>query len=108
MRYQIYNNIKRYITEFGYDILDLLINPANPTTYIPMERYNEFGKQLKDHFNSQEVNKANFRKMLPLLTVNIHDVGSTKGCMHEYIVDFQYSFTTILSLIHISEPTRPY
>lgn len=95
MRYKIYNNIKQYIAEFGYEILDLLINPANPTSFIPMERYNEFGKQLDAHLNSTQINKTNFRKMLPLLNINIHDIGTTKGCMHEYIVDFQYSFSAI-------------
>lgn len=94
MRYLIFMNIKRYLSEFGYEVLDFVVNPANPTSFIPKERYNNLGMVFKEHINNTEINKSNFRKMLPLLTINIHDLGTIKGCMHQYMVEFTYSFVT--------------
>lgn len=95
MKYQIFLHIKRWLIEYGTDILDILLEPKDTTTLVHAERYENFLHELNRHFSTGTYYKSNFYSHLPLLTVQIHDVGYSSPCYHEYIIEFKYHWTTI-------------
>lgn len=96
MNYLIFLNVKRWLIEYGTDILDLLIKPVNPDSDIPKERYGDnFMQELNLHFSTTEFYENNFYSHLPLLKLNIHDLGYSSTCNHQYMLEFKYHFTTV-------------
>lgn len=99
MRYLIFKNVKRWLIEYGVDVLDLLMNPANLETTSPKERYqdnlNSFFEELDRHFSYAPFYKGNFKSHLPILLVHVHDLGETSGCNHQYMLEFTYHYTTV-------------
>lgn len=98
MRYIIFKNIKRWLIEYGVDVLDLVLNPKNLETVDPKKRYcndlNTFFDELNAHVSYTPYFGANFGSHLPLLQINIHDLGE-KGCDRQYMIEFLYHYTHI-------------
>lgn len=95
MRSLIFKNIKRWLIEYGIDILDLMLIPVNTSTLDTTRRYENFMHEFNRHFSSGTFYRSNFSSHLPLLTVQIHDVGYSSPCHKEYILDFHYHYQTI-------------
>lgn len=95
MRHQIFVNIKRWLMEYGIEILDHIIQPVDKTTRNTDNRYNNFRHELNRHFSSEEFYQSNFESHLPLLTVGIHNIGYSSQCYCEYMVVFKYHWQTI-------------
>lgn len=81
--------------EYGYQLLDHIIEPVDKTTFNTDERYHNFRHELNRHFSSDEFYLSNFESHLPLLTVGVHNVGYSSQCYCEYILDFKYHWQTI-------------
>lgn len=96
MKYLLFLNVKRWLIEYGVDVLDLLMNPIDLTTTNPKERYGEnFMQELNLHFSTGEFYENNFYSHLPLLKMNVHDLGYSTTCNHQYMIEFTYHFTTV-------------
>lgn len=95
MRHQIFANIKRWLMEYGVELLDHLIEPVDKTTLNTDERYHNFRHELNRHFSTAEFFQSNFEAHLPLLTVAIHNTGYSSQCYCEYLLVFKYHWQTI-------------
>lgn len=96
MNYLLFLNVKRWLIEYGVDVLDLMIRPVNPDSDDPKVRYGEnFMQELNLHFSTTEFFDNNFYSHLPLLKMNVHDLGYSSTCNHQYMIEFKYHFTTI-------------
>lgn len=95
MKYLIFLNIKRWLLEYGIDLFDFMLKPDNTMTNDTTKRYNDFLHRFNRHFSSGVYYKSNFSSHLPLLTLQVHDLGYSTPCHREYMLDFKYHFTTI-------------
>lgn len=95
MRYLIFKNVKRWLIEYGIDLLDIILKPVDTSTRDTTKRYDNFMHELNRHFSSQAFYQSNFYAHLPLLTLQVHNIGYVSSCYCEYMLDFQYHWTTI-------------
>lgn len=95
MRQQIFSNIKRWLIEYGIDILDIILEPTDRTSRVTTKRYDNFMHELNRHFSSHLYYQSNFYSHLPLLTLEITNVGSPNSCYCDYMLTFRYNWTTI-------------
>lgn len=95
MRHIIFVNIKRWLMEYGIELLDHLLTPVDKTTNNTDERYDNFRHEFNRHFSSDEFYQSNFYSHLPLLTVGVHNIGYVSNCYCEYLLDFKFHWQTI-------------
>lgn len=94
MKRKVFTNIKRWLIEYGVDILDIILEPVDNSRDTNV-RYENFFHELNRHFSTAQFYKSNFNSHLPLLTVDVINIGYSSQCYCEYIIDFKYHWTTI-------------
>lgn len=95
MKRKIFTNIKRWLIEYGVDILDLILEPVDEMSRDTTIRYENFMHELNRHFSTAQFYKSNFNAHLPLLTVDVSNVGYSSQCYCEYLITFKFHWTTI-------------
>lgn len=95
---RLFQMVKRWLIEYDKDLLDIFLPIKDELGKTHFEKYGEdFFVELNKHFTTQIYAAQNFYEHLPLLVLNIHDLGEGQinDCFHQYMLEFNYSFSSI-------------